>query len=148
MNKPDFVAHLNHLLLEKLHSIQQQIDDIKLALSEDTKSTAGDKHETARSMAQLEQEKLGKQYLETKKMLDFLSVIHQHSTSEKVALGSLIQTQTEWFYLGIPLGKVQFESTAIFCVSGAAPIGARLLGAAVGDRIPHLGGEIVIEQLL
>ena len=72
MNKPDFVAHLNHLLLEKLHSIQQQIDDIKLALSEDTKSTAGDKHETARSMAQLEQEKLGKQYLETKKMLDFL----------------------------------------------------------------------------
>ena len=148
MNKHDFITHLNQLLTSKLQTIQRQIDEIRLALAEDTKSTAGDKHETSRSMAQLEQEKLGKQYLETKKIQDFLSLISDRTAGTAIQIGDLIRTNMGWYYLGIPLGKVTLDTHPVFCISGASPLGTQLVGKRVLDRVQSPAGEMVIEEIL
>ena len=41
----------------KLTNLQSALASAREAVSDDSKSTAGDKHETGRAMAQLEQEK-------------------------------------------------------------------------------------------
>ena len=53
-------AILKHKL-ENLNAINQ---DLMTALESESKSTAGDKHETGRAMLQLEREKIGEQIKE------------------------------------------------------------------------------------
>lgn len=52
---------------ERLARIQGQIKELETALTSETKSSAGDKHETGRAMIQLEREKLGQQLAELEK---------------------------------------------------------------------------------
>lgn len=52
---------------ERIQHLQLALDDAMQATADDSKSTAGDKHETSRAMAHLEQEKLGSQFSEALK---------------------------------------------------------------------------------
>ena len=52
---------------DRLETIQKTIQDIQMSLTSETKSSAGDKHETGRAMLQLEREKAGINCLKFKK---------------------------------------------------------------------------------
>ncbi|MDO6425302.1 hypothetical protein, partial [Saccharophagus degradans] len=67
------------------------IQDYQEDLNSETKSSAGDKHETGRAMLQLEMEKLGQQYqtvLTQKNVLQKIDV----SVKKKAQVGSLVGT--------------------------------------------------------
>ena len=51
----------------RFQTIQKTIDEIQESLTSETKSSAGDKHETGRAMLQLEREKAGNQLAEIQK---------------------------------------------------------------------------------
>ena len=57
----DFIEH-------RLLAIKSTINDIQESLDSETKSSAGDKHETGRAMLQLDREKLGQQLAEIQKL--------------------------------------------------------------------------------
>ena len=61
------------LVEEKLELLQKAIDESQKALSSESKSTAGDKHETGRAMIHLEMEKNGKVFAETNKLKKVLA---------------------------------------------------------------------------
>jgi len=60
---------------ERIDRIESYIREIEGALASETKSSAGDKHETGRAMIQLEREKLGQQLSEAEKMKSILTRI-------------------------------------------------------------------------
>ena len=62
-------------ITERIQRIRVEIDAIQSAANEETKSSAGDKHETARAMAQLEVEMNGKQLAEAERLLEGLKKI-------------------------------------------------------------------------
>lgn len=53
--------HFLDLLDEKISVIRQKLDELQESLKNETKSTAGDKHETARAFVHIEQENTGRQ---------------------------------------------------------------------------------------
>lgn len=123
------IEQLNHILQETLSA----------TASEDSKSSAGDKHETAVSMAQLEQEKLTTQineYIKLKAELKSLNPEHIHHTIQK---GSLIETNNGWFYLSIGLGQVKTNDISFFCISQEAPLGKLLIGKTANQSIEFNG---------
>ena len=61
---------------DRLETIQRTINDIQGSLTSETKSSAGDKHETGRAMLQLEREKSGVQLNEIQKVLANLDGIY------------------------------------------------------------------------
>ena len=63
------VAHVNTRLL----TIQTIISSHQKALSSETKSSVGDKHETGRAMLQLEMEKAGQQLASVQQMEQILA---------------------------------------------------------------------------
>jgi len=117
---------------ERLARIQQQIKEIQRSLTTETKSSAGDKHETGRAMLQLEREKLGQQLAEAEKMQQTLLKVPQKLQSEQVCLGSWVKTSQADYFLSISAGAFQ-KST--YCISAATPIGRLLIGKSVGDKI-------------
>ena len=64
------------LLEKRSQEIRKEMDTAQQSANSETKSTAGDKHETARAMAQLEVEMLSKQLEEVNKSIAQLKRIH------------------------------------------------------------------------
>jgi len=135
MNKEEIhqtvVAHLNNRI-ERLQAILQ---DTFEATANDSKSSAGDKHETATAMAQLEQEKLTHQINEFLQLREIISKINPSLKHTTIEHGSLVETNNGWYYLSLGLGAVNYNNTVIFCMNPLAPIGQLLKGKKAGDSI-------------
>lgn len=131
-------------VLKRIDTIQNAFDDINTSLTSNTKSSAGDKHETGRAMAQLEQEKLSQQLNNSLELRNTLSKIDATSKHTTVQFGSLLETSIGFFYLSVGIGKIEHKSNQIFCISPVTPMGKALIGTSVGDTIQFNGKSIEI----
>lgn len=130
---------MTNSLKNKIHQhciniINKQIAKVKLALNNaqegannETKSSAGDKHETGRAMAQLETEKLSTQLNKNEQLLTQLFKIDTSAQLQKIGVGSLVKTNNGLFYIAIGLGKINIEEESVFVISTQSPIGKLLL---------------------
>lgn len=144
MTKAQVIEALQEAIDFKINDLQLQLDEILKSMQNDTKSTAGDKHETSRAMAQIEQEKIGNQLAETLKLKNQFVSISSNSSNDKIRSGNLIETNTGFFFLGIPFGQLKIDPTSVFCLSVVAPLGQLLLDKKMNDTILLNGKSIEI----
>ena len=144
MNKELIYKFITQHLQEKIDGLKLILKDSLDAAAEDTKSSAGDKHETSTAMAQLEQEKLTNQINEFLLLKDTLKQINPARSHSKIELGSLVETNNGCYYFSIGLGAVKFEETSIFCMTLLAPIGKLLEGKKVGESVVFNGNSTSI----
>jgi len=122
----------------KLRDLLTQISDLEESKNSESKSTAGDKHEVGRAMAQNELDNLKKRFAELKGNLATLNQLDL-SISEEVRSGSLVKTESAIFMLGLGVGRFNFEGEAIFVISPVSPIGQVLLGKKMDDAFSFNG---------
>lgn len=115
--------------------LQAAMAEIQDAANQETKSSAGDKYETGRSMLQLEKDKLAQQLEQAVEVHRQLVELPQTSPGGPIAVGHLISTSEGWYLLAAPLGKVTVYQQPVFVLSPAAPLGKMLLGKTIGDEI-------------
>lgn len=132
----------------RLSTIQSNIGEIQESLTSETKSSAGDKHETGRAMLQLEREKAGQQLAEIENVKNALAQINIKKLSETVILGSLVYTSQFNYFIAISAGLLTVESEIVYAISPQTPIGQLLLGKRVGDRLVFREQVIVVEDIL
>lgn len=128
--------------------IQANLDDLKEMGKNETKSTAGDKHETALAMVQLEQEKLRGQLKAAQQQLADFSKIDPNKTGPVVHLGSLVNTNRGIFLVSLALGKIQVDGTTIMALSPQSPLGEKLTGLQAGDEVVIMTTKYSIESVL
>ncbi|CAL2080007.1 3-oxoacyl-ACP synthase [Tenacibaculum sp. 190524A05c] len=128
-------------------TIREIMASNKKALLSETKSSAGDKHETGRAMLQLEMEKASQQIAVVQQMKEVLHRVKTTESSEVVRLGSLVQTDKARYYLTISIGPVSVNDETYFVISSSSPIGKLLLGKQVKDVIQFNGQQIKITQI-
>ena len=132
-------------LNEKRERIQLAFDDLNSAITDDSKSTAGDKHETGRAMVHLEQEKLSKQLIQNKQLQQALQKIDPNNKSETVKFGSLVTTDKGVYFFSIGLGKITVNGIDIFCLTPITPLGQKLFDCKKGDTIEFNGHLEILE---
>jgi len=123
---------------EKINRINTLLKSNKNALDTATKSSAGDKHETARAMIHLDQENNSMQMLEAQKTHRILSQI----TVEKhacVKMGSLMKTDKALFYISVGLGKQKMNDTDFFAISPVSPLAQKLMGLTENSTLDFNG---------
>ena len=145
---------------ERIHAIvtvevKTRISQLSILLSDaldansnETKSSAGDKHETGRAMAHLEQEKIAGQLSEMNKLAEILHRIDATQKHIKIQLGSLVETTIGVFYISVGIGAIEIDNTTIFCMTAAAPLGKELLGKTAGAEIVWQGKKILIANVI
>ncbi len=147
---------LKQLLFEKcsdyiearFSTIQSSIEEIQESLSSETKSSAGDKHETGRAMLQLEREKAGQQLAEIENVKNALAQINIEKVSETIILGSLVYTSQYNYFIAISAGLLTIGTETFYAISPQTPIGQLLLGKRVGDRVDFRKQIIVVENVI
>lgn len=132
---------------QKVENINNQLAQIVEALNSETKSTAGDKHETGRAMLQLEREKLGNQLADAENNISYLKRINLEVSNSKVGLGSLVYTSNGNYFISVYAGKYEVDNKVVFCISNASPIGQLLMGKSEDDRFDFNNKEYKIHNV-
>lgn len=118
------------------------------ALENESKSSAGDKHETGRAMLHLEMEKASQQMEVIAAMQEILKKIDVGGVSVHGKLGSLIFTDHGNYYLAISAGLIKIKNQDFYAVSASSPIGRQLLGKKSGSVLSIGEKEIQILDVL
>jgi hypothetical protein len=132
---------------KRLQTVSAIISSSQKALQSETKSSAGDKHETGRAMLQLEMEKAGQQLAGISQMKEILVKIDVSKFSKKAHLGSIIFTDKANYFLSISAGKLTVFGNDFFAISAASPIGKLLLGKQENEEIIFNGNGIKIKKI-
>ncbi|WP_370477306.1 3-oxoacyl-ACP synthase [Tamlana flava] len=132
----------------RLEAVKHTIDQIQEALNSETKSSAGDKHETGRAMLQLEREKAGNQLAEIERTKQILSKITIESISRTIGLGSVVFTTQTNYFIAISAGELMIEKQKFYAISASTPMGQLLIGKTVNDEIVFRNQHFKITRTL
>lgn len=133
---------------ERLETVQSTIEDIQVSLTSETKSSAGDKHETGRAMLQLEREKAGNQLSEIQKVKEILYKIDIDKTVTNISLGSVIYTSKSNYFIAISAGEMVVDQERFYAISALTPIAKLLLSKQIGDRIKFRNQDFEIIKVI
>jgi len=147
MDKTALHKRAQEIILNRVNELFAQFNEIREEQSSNTKSTAGDKHDTEREMVQAELNNYSRQIQAQKQNLNSLKSIDP-TRKQKVEQGALVQTENGWFYLSIPLGKIDFDGEKVWLISLASPMGQALNGKKTGEKFELNGVEKEILDVL
>lgn len=142
--KKQLYKHCFDFVEARFATIQNQIQAIQESLSSETKSSAGDKHETGRAMLQLEREKSGQQLVEVEKLKTALSKIEVETSREIIGLGSAVFTTQANYFISISAGQIDLGSDKFYAISPNTPMGLLLMGKKVGHEVTFSGQHFTI----
>lgn len=137
--KKELKLACERFVLAKLETIQKTIQSNKDSLDSESKSSAGDKHETGRAMLQLEMEKAGQQLSQVQQMKLMVEKINVTKLTDVAALGTIVKTNVGNYFIGISIGKVTVLKEDYFVISPGSPLGRLIVGLKGGDEFSFNG---------
>lgn len=137
-------AHFLQVANEKIASLQAVLAGLKESAANETKSTAGDKHETALAMLQIEEANTRQQLQQVIGQKDILQKINPAIATVSVVNGSLIQTGKGYLFMSAALGKANLEGHEVTALSAQSPLGKKLMGLAAGAVVEINNSKYVI----
>ncbi|MES2566712.1 MAG: 3-oxoacyl-ACP synthase [Bacteroidota bacterium] len=147
MQKQKLIEACNDYFRNKITSLMAIIQELTESSNSESKSSAGDKHETAKAMAQLEREKLGLQLKEAEKQLAEFERIDFQKTFHKVEQGSLVETNKGYFFIAGSVGRVLLGTQTVFVISVQSPLSSALFSHKVRDTVSFNGVSYIIKTI-
>ena len=127
--------------------IEQRISAARTAMqaaqessSSETKSSAGDKYETGREMANAERDRNAAHMQQAQQLQAELARISPDAVCDTVRPGALVSTSMGRFYISISAGKLDGQD--VFAVSPAAPVAVALRGLRAGEEAAFNGKTV------
>ena len=145
--KNTLYTYCTDYVMERITRLKIEIKKTQYSANEETKSSAGDKYETGRAMAQLEIEKNTTQLREAERLQGMLQAIHKDLVSEIIIPGSLVTTSNGMFYISISIGLIEIDKTPYFIVAPDSPIGKLFMGKKAGDTVSWNSNVYAIQTI-
>ncbi len=146
--KQKIYSYYLHTAIAKITLLQQTLADLKESGANETKSTAGDKHETALAMLQIEQANKRTQLQEALEQKATIEKLENVTNTTKIVHGSLVKTNKGYFYISVALGKAVVDDMAVIAISPQSPLGAKLMGLCVHESVEINGNVYLVEEIL
>ena len=145
--KEKIYAHYQQVINNKISMLQQVLADLKESGANETKSTAGDKHETALAMLQIEQANKRNQLQEVMSQKNALEKINPALTSSTILNGSLIKTSRGYLFMSVALGKAVVEDKTVIALSPQSPLGQKLMSLSINSTASVNNIDYTIESI-
>jgi transcription elongation GreA/GreB family factor len=145
--KPLIFAACKKVIEERLLSAQAAMNEAQASANQEEKSSAGDKYETGRAMAQLERDKAATQVAEALKLCEAFGRINPDKIFKAVEIGGLVQTDQAHYFVGVAAGKLAINGIECLTISTASPIGQMMMGKKPGDCITFNKQTFIIRDV-
>jgi len=149
ITKELIINTLNAQLHLKLENYKKSLNDLHEGNKNESKSSAGDKYETSRSMTQIEIGMISNQIQKTELDLATLNLASKKVFKKNsIESGSLILTSLGYYFLAISFGKININNEQVMVLSPNSPIGKLLTDSKLGKSIVINGQEIKILEII
>jgi transcription elongation GreA/GreB family factor len=128
------ITHCTEFIENQLSHVHEAIAVAKNAAKEESKSSAGDKHETGKSHLQLTQENNSKHLANLQQQKRVIKLLENYVPDGTVKLGSLVQTTNGYYFIALGVGQVKVLNETVFVVSPVSPVGKVMLNKQQGDQ--------------
>ncbi len=145
--KEELFKKCKEYIESRINAIQSAMDSVFQSKILESKSSAGDKFETGRTMMQNEETKLNGQMHRAKIDQEVLFTTSNRIATDQIGPGNLVKTSQGTYLIAIGLGKVRIDDLVYYCISAESPIGAELLDKAVGDKFVFNERDFVIQEI-
>lgn len=142
MTKPALHALCHAFIEQRISAARTAMQAAQESSSSETKSSAGDKYETGREMANAERDRNAAHMQQAQQLQAELARINPGLPCDTVRPGALVSTSMGQFYLSISAG--QLEGTDVFAVSAAAPVAVALKGLRAGEEAVFNGKTVKV----
>lgn len=133
---------------QRIATANEGMKQAQEASNDDTKSSAGDKFETSREMAQQDINRNKLLLADAQQQYNFLLTLQDIGAMPSVRTGSLAITDQGSFYISISAGQLALDGKVYFAISAVSPIGKLLLGKNVGEKFSFNGKTYQLKQIL
>jgi len=130
-----------------INNAEELIADARDAAANETKSSAGDKYETAREMMQQEIDLNTARLNNAKAQEQVLKHIETDRISDTVIPGTLVQTDSGYFYIAVGAGQLMVDGVKYYAISMDSPLGVQLKGKQAGDSYELNGKRFQIKSV-
>lgn len=131
----------------RIDTARSAMESAQESANSESKSSAGDKYETGRAMAQIERDRHAIQLADAVAMQQDLLRIDPGRVCAVGQPGALIETTTGRFFISISAGRLTAEGQPWFAVSPTSPVGTAFRGRAVGDIVTVNVNPMTIRQI-
>jgi transcription elongation GreA/GreB family factor len=139
-----FRTALDHALVEA----RSAMEELSSSLGKETKSTAGDKHETGRAMVQREMEQAGERLARCEALCAMATRLDLDRARDEVGPGAIVVSGQARLLIGVGLGPFEVPGLGRFqAISADAPIAGVLSGATEGEVREFRSQPWTIESL-
>ncbi len=145
--KQKIYDHYLQKINNRITQLQQVLADLKESGSNETKSTAGDKHETALAMLQIEQANTRSQLQEVSDQKVKLGKIDPALSAIVIVHGSLVKTNRGYLFISIAAGKITIDHSTVIALSPQSPLGQKLMGLKAGEKAAINNTVYIIEHI-
>lgn len=121
-------------LEQRRKEIMDELDQIAIAIANETKSSAGDKHETSRALMQNQREQIGQRLKETETMIGAVQQIDIQSVNTGVRMGSMVTTNKGIFWISVAYGRFDTGDITYYFISPQSPLAIAMTGKKGGDQ--------------
>ena len=143
-DRPNVLSSMRSLLEEKAVRARAELAELDQASAQETKSSAGDKYETAREMIAQARELQSSVLGGTQLGIEWLERQDPSRTCGSIALGAIFQTSDGWF-LACPLPmEIPLRDGSVQGISLQSPLGQCLKGASAGGTRVFRGKTVQI----
>lgn len=132
----------------KVSAAEEMLRSLSDSRNGETKSSAGDKHETSRAMVQHELDQVQTQLESAKSLLHEMEQCIFTSPKDAAGMGSLVITSAGNFILCAALGKLNHNGSIFFAISSHSPMAKALAGNRAGDIVQVQGINVRIDAIL
>lgn len=132
---------------KRIAVIEKTMQEAQTSANNETKSSAGDKYETTRSMMQIDKAMNTNQLLSANKLKEDLLKIDISKRHLSAQVGSLVITTQANYFIAIGAGKITLEGKDYFAISLTSPIGVLLMHKKVGEEVVFNKQTIVIQAI-
>ncbi len=145
--KTELVSFAQQIIAEKIDRVKNILAEISDSIVNESKSSAGDKHETGIAMLHLEVEKNNQVLNGLMAEENALLSLPTDRISDVVVKGSLVLAAGNYFFLGVGLGIKMVNGKNVIMVSESSPIGRELLRKKNGDYFIFNHNRLIIEEI-
>lgn len=132
---------------KRIANYKNEIETIKESIESNDKS-GDDDDDSGNGKLFNDLEKNSQHLTDAQKMLDSLKAISPNMVSEKIVLGSLVQTTSNNFFISISAGKIDLDEMSVFAISLGSPIGLLLKNKTKGDQVEFNGNIFTITEVI